>query len=218
MKKNLLRILLVLIICSCSTTKSATNSQVNYSKFTNEELDAKIKSLKKKQNNLIAQKYLKLSKQRNSMIPLGLYGWKEVKEYWNLVPELKAYRDDFEASDERLKNFLIDNDDRYPQAIESYKQKEISAKEFKYIKKSVFKKMKEYHPNKYKKLRNDRDNLLKTSNLKTLEYIISDHQQKEKIFPVAWIPGKTLSQIKKNKAIKDISEEIRIIKNIQQKK
>lgn len=202
--KNKLSLLIILLsfLASCSSNKSLTKVSKDYSKLTKEELEAKKEKIEIDLNHEIAVKYLEFLGVRNIAPALGKYGWKKVEEYWASNPDLKKDRLEFEISDKKLRDFIIEKDNRKSVAYEKLKRKEISKNDFLKVKSEVFKSLELKYPKEYGELRKDRDSKLGKSNRKTLEFIIADYHSKKLLFPINWIPDKELTRIKKDRYIK----------------
>lgn len=210
MKTNLLFIFLILILLnSCNSLSKFNNT---YSNYTIDELKNKSKELEVYLNHIIALQYLELLETRNLIPALGNFGWKEVDKYWDSIPELKKYREDFEAANEALLAFIRNNDASWDKNVDLYKSKIITKEEFDSKKREIFKNLSTKYPTQYKVFRKNRDKKLGISNRKTLELIILDYHSNNKLFPIDWIPQNSLVEIKKTKDVRRINRELSYIK------
>jgi len=137
-----------------------------------------------------ARKYLNHCRSSKVTVPLGHFGWNEVREYWNKVPELQALRDDFDKANDELLDVLM-QDEEYRLAMEEYKasagdERKLKSKELSRTKSKVYHRLLN-ESEAYQKARKKRDEALFTSNIQTLEYIINDYEKQGKDFPVDWI-------------------------------
>ena len=183
------------------------NHSKGYYTYTKEELETKKENIEIDVNHDIAVAYLKYSEDNNTVPPLGYYSWEKVKKYKENNPMLMKYREEYNASSKKFKDF-INQDKRKGIAYEKYRRKEISREEYIKVNSIVYRDMELKHPEEYKELRTDSRNKLGISNRKTLEVIISDYHSNNKLFPINWIPENELSLIKNNRYIKRRLSEI----------
>lgn len=209
---NSIRLLIVLILfSSCIGTKQTTFTDTDYSSLSIYELKHKKENLTILLNHEIALKYIEYHKRERKAIPIGKFGFKEVRLYWQTIPELKKYRSQFEDANDKLREFIVSKYYSYEIASNKLKNKEISLKEYNAIKCDVFQKLTKNYPNEYLPLREDRDDKLQQCNIKTLEYILDDYNKKMRLFPVDWIDENELDMIKSTRYIKDISSELIVV-------
>lgn len=134
-----------------------------------------------------ARLYLYECKASGNVPSLGFFGWPEVEEYWEKVPELQALRDAFEKADQALDNELM-KDAEYRTAYDKLHDSngdQANWSEFNKVDASVRSRLME--DEKYRQIRNATYETLFASNIRTLEYIINDYEKQGKEFPVDWI-------------------------------
>lgn len=99
-------------------------------------------------NHLIAEVFIELIEKERRTVGLGYFSWQTVKEYWTKVPELKAYRNKFEISSEKLSDFIDKKDDR-PQ-YDSLNKPILHSRNSRY---NLYSRLAEKYPNEYGPLR-----------------------------------------------------------------
>jgi len=139
-----------------------------------------------------ARQYLNEYKASKTVPSLGTFGWKEVDEYWAKVPELQALRDDFEKADDILKNELMKEDefrvayyDFMSDTSKSVEEHKATREVYNQAKRNVYPRLMKNQD--FRLIKENRDNSLFISNIRTLEYIISDYEKRGKEFPVDWM-------------------------------
>ena len=217
MKSQTFLVLIFFLIYGCSANHMILSPESDISINSEPTLKDKKKEMIMAFNHLVAEEYLTFLEERKITPAIGNFGWSEIKIYWKEVPELNKLRNDFEVSDSNFIEFINQKDERIKASMENAKFQGLTKEEWALLKKVVYSSVRAEFPEEYNFFLNERASKLKICNIKTLEYIINDYEQNEKLFPISWIPVEHMKQIVNEEFIQNFSMEADGIKLILQK-
>lgn len=201
MKINLLTALIFLIFLSCSVSDSTLQIDQETSPTYSLELLKKI-------NQKIARKYLEYTEEKKISIPVGYYGWKDIRSTWNNVPEIGQYRMEFEKADKEFLDFLCLRDERMKDAIEKWKNGTLEKGEWSKTKSIVYPSVRSKYPEDYKRYMSAREEKLRLCNYKTIEFLLDRSLLEDWLFPIDWIPQNQMSSVLSDEFIQSLNDEL----------
>lgn len=212
MKTQTFFLLIIFFICGCSANNMVVGPEPDISINSEPTLEEKKKEMIMAFNHLVTENYMAFLEERKITPAIGNFGWSEIKLYWKEVPELNKLRNDFEVSDTNFVEFINEKDERIKASLDNAKLQGLTKEEWALLKKVVYSSVRAEFPEEYDFFVNERASKLRTCNIKTLEYIINDYEQNEKLFPISWIPAKHMKQIVNEEFIQNFSMEAEGIK------
>lgn len=191
------------------------NDQISdYSNYTLKEL-SNLKTAKElEQNYILVNHYLEqiergeISHMALTKIDIGL-----VNPYWENVPELKIYNENWKKASSEFGDFIKKNAPEKKELLDQYQKKTIDKEEYFRKHREIMARLQADYPNEFPQLSEKQINSLRTMWKQTGRYMLEDYKKKEKIFPTYWIPEKDLENSKKTKEYKTINQELLLVKN-----
>lgn len=200
MKKSVFLLLIVtaFMLTSCSNEKK-------YSRYSMERLEEKKSELLMEKNNLICRSFIKYSKENNEGMPI--YGSKELTEMINNTPLLQEYRQIFEKeSDERWE--FVESIKSWQEYEKAWYKEGKSTPELEEWRRSIIDSLRNSE-GPYNKYMQDLQDSLRVSNRKILDHILITYEEQGKLFPIDWIPEKTMDKLLDYPEVAEILDEIR---------
>jgi hypothetical protein len=192
---------------------SEKSKRIDYSKFSEEELDEKQKAFSLKLNHLMFQDYIDYAEDKKISFSNAKMTSDEIKSLWKTDPELIFYRKQLEFSAADLTKFKKENDPNYNINLKKYHKKEISLDEYYKTHRATYNKLKTEFPEEFPELLETSMTHHKEMWIATLKYLLEDSKKKEKIYPLNWLTDKQIKALKQTSLIKKIDKELNSIEN-----
>lgn len=191
------------------------NEQItDYSNYTLTELMNKKTALELELNYVLVNHYLEQIERGDidhmalTKIDIGL-----INPYWENVPELKIYNENWKKASSEFGDFIKKNAPEKKELLDQYQKKAIDKEEYFRKHREIMARLQADYPNEFPQLSEKQINSLRTMWKQTGRYMLEDYKKKGKIFPTYWIPEKDLENSKKTKQYKTINQELLLVNN-----
>jgi thiol-disulfide isomerase/thioredoxin len=133
--------------------------------------------------------------------------------YWDNVPELKIYYDNWKVASSKVGGFESKYAPELKELGTKLKNGNIDKEEYFKQNREIRSRLRSDYPYEYPELSKDHINSLATMWKQTGRYMLEDFKKKEKPFPTYWIPEKDLIISQKTKNHKAIEQQLLLINN-----
>ncbi|MGQ7946381.1 TlpA family protein disulfide reductase [Flavobacterium sp. WC2509] len=193
--------------------------KIDYSTYSIAELNSKKTELELESNYVLVNDYLeKIEKGDISHIPLTNISKTIIKRYWDNIPELQTYNNNWKEANLKLTDFIKKHAPELTELLKNKKNGVIDNEE--YIKEcnKIYANLRTDYPDEYPVLIENNQYNLKLMWKATARYILEDYRKNKKTFPTSWIPEKQREISENKRKYKVIKQRLVAVQNEMNKK
>lgn len=190
------------------------NNSSDYSSYSLNELVNKKTALELELNYFVVNQYLEqIERDEISHMPLTKLDHGIINRYWDAVPDLKIYYQNWKEAASEIGVF----ENKYAPELKGlsnqYNKKNIKKEDYYRLNREIRANILDKHPEEYKALSENLYSSLKTMWKETARYVLEDYKKQGKNFPTYWIPEQYREKITKLKNYKSINNDISLVSN-----